>query len=97
MLFFYDGISNFNKTYPTLLGIKDEEDQESGDTKETGGNTFADKWGWISNIKIVSDMVHSSWDIVFKMNIVEFFNILSFTKDYNAERERIMKENLKKK
>ena len=99
MLFFYDRVSDFNKSYSTLLGIQTEKEEviESGNTEEVGRTTFADKWGWISNVKVVSDMVHSPWDEVFRMNIVEFLNILSFARDYNAEQERIMKEQMRKK
>lgn len=99
MLFFYDRISDLNKTYPVLFNKKSEQDgeEQSGITKEDGGNSFADKWGWIDSIRVISDLVHSPWDIVFKMNIIEFLNLVCFSKDLAAERERIMKENLKKK
>lgn len=41
-------------------------------------------------------MVHAGWDEVFEMEITEFFNILSFTHDYNKEKERLYKEMVKK-
>ena len=105
MLFFYGAVSEFDKNYSTLFGIKTGEDDEernkskneSGVTEEVRGNTFYDKWGWIDCVRVVSDLVHSPWDVVFKMNVVEFLNLLSFNKDYNAERERVMKEKFKLK
>lgn len=102
MLFFCDRISDFNTTFSTLLGIKvDEGNEEEGngqssDNAEVGVNTFSDKWSWVFNVKQVSDMVHSPWNVVFQMNIVEFLNILSFVKDYNREVERINKERMSK-
>ena len=42
-------------------------------------------------------MVHTEWSNVFEMNIVEFLNILCFTKDYNAEMKRQYDKMLKKK
>lgn len=41
-------------------------------------------------------MVHSPWNVIFEMNIIEFFNILSFTKDYNRELERVNNERMSK-
>ena len=103
MLFFYGAVSDFNKNYSTLLGIQTEEDSEegkessneSGSTEEVGGNSFYNKWNWIHQVRVVSDLVHSPWDIVFKMNIIEFLNILSYNNDYEQERERIYKEKFK--
>ena len=103
MLFFYNGISNLNATYSHLFGTAVEETTEGKqgngqgeDNGETGGNSFADKWNWMYSIKQVSDMVHSPWDVVFQMNIIEFLNILCFVKDYNREVERINKERINK-
>ena len=99
MLFFYDRISDINKAYPVLFNKKTEQDgeEQSGITEEVGGNSFADKWGWIDSIRVISDLVHSPWDEVFKMNIIEFLNLICYSKDLAAERERQLKELKNKK
>jgi hypothetical protein len=96
MLFFSELISNLNKGFGKLLGLETEEDEKEGkesrkedeDSGYTKSNSFAEKWGWISAIKEVSDMVHTEWSNVFKMEIREFLNILSFTRDYYQEEKR---------
>lgn len=99
MLFFYDRISDLTKTYPVLFGKKDEEEQsnESGTTGTVPENTFASKWGWLDSVRVISDLVHSPWNEVFEMNIIEFLNLLCYSKDLAAERERQTKELMKKK
>ena len=99
MLFFYDRISDINKTYPVLFNQKSEQDgeEQSGITEEVERTGFADKWGWIDSIRVISDLVHSPWDEVFKMNIIEFLNLLCYSKDLAAERERQLKELKNKK
>ena len=66
-------------------------------TEEVERTGFADKWGWIDSIRVISDLVHSPWDEVFKMNIIEFLNLLCYSKDLAAERERQLKELKNKK
>lgn len=36
-------------------------------------------------LKEVSDTTHTSWERVYKMNTIEFFNIVSFATRYNKE------------
>ena len=96
MLFFYQLISSLNQQYSTLLGIEAKETDKKNEGQGNEGKTdepedtnrFADKWGWIYNVKEVSDMVHTGWDEVFAMEIREFLNILSFCHDYNDEVKR---------
>ena len=96
MLFFYNRVSSINEKYPVLFNKENEETGYSGDTGEIERTGFADKWGWLDAVRIVSDLVHSPWDIVFKMNVIEFLNLLCYSKDLAAERERLNKELLNK-
>lgn len=104
MLFFSELISNLNKSFGRLLGIKTEEDdeegKESGEQEEDSGNTktnrFSDKWGWINLVDEVSKTVGTEWKNVFTMEIREFLNIASYMKDKNRELERLHKEMMSK-
>ena len=103
MQFFSDSLSQFNKGYSSLFGIVDEEENEEGeepggkektdrDSEETTPNSFSAKWGWIHAVDEVSETTRESWETVFKMNIVEFLNILSYIRDKAAEEKRKMEE-----
>jgi hypothetical protein len=70
----------------------EEEDEESerrdGEDTDDGSNTettfvteFSKRWGWISNVDAVAHTINTDWDTVFNKNVVEFLNILSYTKD----------------
>lgn len=103
MLFFYALISEFNKGYANLFGEKDEEGDEEDDTGGEGentrghrppeqGNQFGEKWGWIYFVDRVSETSREPWSVVYQMNPYEFFNILSYRKDKDAEEKRVMDE-----
>lgn len=103
MWFFSSSLSQFNKRYPNLFGIEDEEmDEEgkdeggegenSGDSGEDAENSFQSKWGWLASVDSVSETIREPWGVVFKMNIVEFLNILSYIKDKANEHKRQMQK-----
>ena len=102
MQFFSNSLSQFNKRYSNLFGIEDEEkieegkdggreDDDDGDSEETR-NAYQDKWGWIESVDTVSETIREPWSVVFKMNIVEFLNILCYIKDRGDERKRQMQK-----
>ena len=67
---------------------RDSETEDDGNDRETTFFTeFAKRWGWISNIDTVAKCINTDWDTVFNKNVVEFLNILSYTRD-KAELER---------
>lgn len=66
--------------------------KDEGDSGETTPNSFSDKWGWIHAVDEVSETTRESWETVFKMNIVEFLNILCYIRDKAAEEKRKMEE-----
>lgn len=55
-----------------------------------------DRWGWIYHTQTVADTLHISWDQVFDKTIVEFFNVLAYTKDKAAIDKIREKDFLKK-
>ena len=104
MLFFSQETTKIHKAYSNLFGIDDEdleaqdEDRrrETDDERSTRENEdttgFSYKWGFIYWVDIVSQTKHVSWDDVFRMNIIEFFNIMCYYRDkQNWEKEEIEK------
>ena len=77
--------------YAHLFGIgsavEQGEGQDGDDTTEQQDTTFAQKWGWVDNVAQVSNTIHSSWDDVWRMNVVEFLNIMCYIRD-KAEKEK---------
>lgn len=74
-----------------------EEEDEGRDSEATdgGSNTettffaeFAKRWGWLSSVDNVAHTINTDWDTVFNKNVVEFLNILSYSRD-KAELERL--------
>ena len=68
---------------------KDEEDEgRDGETENEGGNEettfvkeFSKRWGWLSFVDTVASTINTDWDTVFNKNVVEFLNILSYSRD----------------
>jgi hypothetical protein len=80
---------------------RDNEDEDGGGEE---GSSFAaefnKKWGWISCVDAVSKTMGVSWDAVFEKNVVEFLNVLSYSRDKAELEKQQMKEfknNLSKK
>ena len=73
-----------------------EEDQESGDDRETGedgeGSTTEtgqfNTFNWLYQIKKVSDLTKYDWGKVWDMNVYEFLNYLQFDMEYRKWEER---------
>lgn len=67
----------------------DEENEErDGENTDDGSNTestfvteFSKRWGWISFVDTVAHTINTDWDTVFNKNVVEFLNILSYSRD----------------
>ena len=87
--------------------VEDEEDEEddeedegrNGEGKDSGseeGTSFASrfnkKWGWISCVDTVAHTMGVSWDVIFEKNVVEFLNVLCYTRDKAELEKQQMKE-----
>lgn len=81
--FFYALVHQINEGFVNLFGL----DEEQGADEEGDEDGFAQKWGWISNVDMVSDACRCSWDEVWQMTALEFLNIIAYCKD-KAEREK---------
>ena len=77
-----------------------EEESYGSDTETTFVTEFAKRWGWISNVDTVAKTINTDWDTVFNKNIVEFLNILSYSKDkteLEKQQQKQFQNNLKQK
>jgi hypothetical protein len=69
----------------------EEQGEISRDRDRMGGNE-ENYFGWLTLIDNVGQLTRDKWDDVFKKNIYEFFNILSFLKyKNNKQKEQIEK------
>ncbi len=79
-------MSAFNQRYPNLFNTGHEDSSESGEEGGEGESdgdesAFVRRWGWIANVDAVSELVRCPWNDVWEMNVMEFFNLLSYRKD----------------
>lgn len=68
-------------------GRDGEEQDRTGEEETSVLIQFNKKWGWFSCVDSVSQTLRVDWDTVFNKNVVEFFNVLSYSKD-KAELEK---------
>ena len=97
--FFFTQVCGINRLFPNLLQAGDPAHEgpegEGGDGGGTDGGGddapaaggFADRWGWIANVDLVSDTCRCSWDDAFRMTAIEFFNVVSYARD-KAEKQK---------
>lgn len=91
MLFFSQGITELNKTYASLFGLDDKDDENKGqegegesengvedDTEPVG---FIGRWNWIFWVDTISELVRQNWDEVMRKNITEFLSLMCYRKD----------------
>lgn len=106
MLFFSKVLSNFRKGFLALFQLAndetDNEGERQGEEETVEGNsekvTDADKNYWIMDlIHTFSEFTLTPWDAVWDKNIIEFFNIIAFIREYKrreAEQiKRMQKQN----
>ena len=68
---------------------RDDKTEDDGSNGETTFITeFSKRWGWLSFVDNVAKTINTDWNTVFEKNVVEFLNILSYSRD-KAELERI--------
>ena len=67
-------------------------DEEEDLEEDTGSGGFAEKWGWVANVDLVSETCRCSWNEVWEMSAIEFLNILAYRRDKGAkEKEELEK------
>ena len=106
MLFFSKVLSDFHKGFITLFQLANDETdnkgERQGEEKTVEGNsqkvTDADKNYWMMDlIHTFSSFTLTPWDAVWDKNIIEFFNIIAFIREYKrreAEQiKRMQKQN----
>lgn len=85
-------VQGINSQFPGLLperstedkGPENEGDVPEGDTQDSTDN-FSEKWGWLAAVDAVSETYRASWDVVYKLPVIEFLNILCYRKDKIAK------------
>ena len=95
--FFWEKLSNFNSGYPAIFRTDEEEAEEEEDSKVRGDDKAVvaateSYFGWLSWVSSVSEAQRISWDEVWKKDIYEFFNTVSFLK-WKADKQ---KENIER-
>lgn len=106
MLFFSKVLSNFRKGFLALFQLATDETDNEGkrqreeETVERNSEkvTDADKNYWMMDlIHTFSEFTLTPWDSVWDKNIIEFFNIIAFIREYKrreAEQiKRMQKQN----
>lgn len=101
MLFFSKVLSNFHKGFLALFQLGTDETNDKGERQReeetVEGNsekvTDADKNYWMMDlIHTFSEFTLTPWDTVWDKNIIEFFNIIAFIREYKRrEAEQIKK------
>jgi hypothetical protein len=88
-------LAGFNSSFSELLKADDQEETEEDDTggvqstNERSGDFRENYFGWLQVVSWLADLTHKDWDLIFKMNIYEFFNLWSFItwKDNNIKKQ----------
>jgi hypothetical protein len=76
---------------------RDDEGADDGGSEENSFiKEFNQKWGWISSIDAVAKTINTDWDTVFNKGVVEFLNILSYSRD-KAELEKLQMKDFQNK
>ena len=53
---------------------------------------FALKWGWVDCVMAVVDVTRERMSEVWRMNIVEFLNLLCYIKDRNEHQKQMIEK-----
>ena len=101
MLFFSKQLVDFNKGFSFIFGLGiEQDDMENEEQEREGGNekdketvTEADeKFGFMSLIHDYSDFTKTKWSEVWEVNIIEFFQMLAFIKEYKRREQEAIKK-----
>ena len=104
MLFFSKVLSDFYKGFLDLFQLAndetDNEGERQGEEETVEGNTQkvtdADKNYWMMDlIHTFSQFTLTPWDKVWDKNIIEFFNIIAFIREYKRREEEQIKKRQK--
>ena len=94
MFFFSQAISNFNKGFSELFQLDDEKTEEEIEEPGAGegsgralGENEESYFGWLALIDNVGELTRDKWDDVFKKNIYEFFNLVSYLQ-YKSKKQK---------
>lgn len=101
MLFFCQSLREFVKKRTDVLNIDDDEDsdedEESENKKRPGEdreaiNQAERRYNWLRQIDEVAHTKNVTWDDVWSMGVIEFFNIISYIKEKNRREQEEIKQ-----
>lgn len=101
MLFFSEALQQFNKGFSYIFGLGNEENdlEDKGQNEEgrtegvTETVTAADKqFALMSQMKAYSDFTNTEWNKVWDVNIIEFFQMLAFIKEYKRKEQEAIRK-----
>lgn len=55
-------------------------------------DSFTQKWGWVDDVVAVVEVTGETWSEVWRMNVVEFLNLLCYIKDRNEHQKQMMEK-----
>jgi hypothetical protein len=86
-----------NKSYGTLFGQRNIEEQENNEGEvERNTETFEARWGWVYNAELIKGFEGVSLNQVWELPIIQALNGLAYLKDKNQnERRQIEQMNSK--
>jgi hypothetical protein len=86
-----------NKSYNSLFGKRDIEEQESNEAEvERNTETFEARWGWVYNAELIKGFEGIELDKVWELPIIQALNALAYLKDKGRnERHQIEQMNRK--
>ena len=89
--FFYSEVVEFNKRFPAIYGMEDEEDDEEeagdedgtgrGDDEDSSVQDFTRRWNLLVLVDEVSELTRYNWEQVFNMDAGEFMTFASYGRD----------------
>ena len=79
-----------------MADTEDEEEAQEGPEVIEDGNSMGrsqeEYFSWLTLVDNVAELTHDKWDDVFRKNIYEFFNLISYLRFKNEKiKERIEK------
>jgi hypothetical protein len=94
ILVFLKSYNSLNKSYKSLFGIKEDDEESIVIEKD---NSFHSRWGWVYNAEMLRDFFGIPLKSVWELNVIEALNGLAYLKDKSinekAEIDRMNKKN----
>lgn len=95
MFFFLGLIRDFTDGYKSIFQPRVEEDEDEGEiTQQVQENSAS--YNWLAILKEVSDLTHLDYKQCWDLGIIEFFNYLTFAREYQRRQYEAQKQMMAK-